>query len=67
LVRELYGCFEYYGGMPREMVYDQDSIIVVSENSGDIIHTKAFSAFLEETKIGTRVCRRSDPESKGKI
>jgi transposase len=67
LVRALYGCFDYYGGMPRELVYDQDSIIVVSENSGDIIHTQAFTAFLAETKIGTRVCRKSDPESKGKI
>jgi hypothetical protein len=53
--------------MPRELVYDQDSIIVVSENNGDIIHTQAFTAFLAETKIGTRVCRRNDPETKGKI
>jgi transposase len=67
LVRALYGCFEYYGGMPRELAYDQDSIIVAGENNGDIIHTQAFTAFLSETKIGVRVCRRSDPESKGKI
>ena len=37
LVRTLYGCFEYIGGMPRQLVYDQDSILVVSENNGDII------------------------------
>jgi transposase len=67
LVRALHGCFYYYGGMPRELVYDQDSIIVVSENNGDIIHTQAFSAFLSETKIGVRVCRKNDPESKGLI
>ena len=67
LVSALHGCFYYFGGMPRELVYDQDSIMVVSENSGDIIHTQAFSSFLSETKIGTRVCRRSDPETKGLI
>jgi transposase len=67
LVRALYGCFEYYGGMPRELVFDQDSIMVVSENNGDIIHTQVFTSFLEETKIGTRVCRKNDPETKGKI
>jgi transposase len=67
LVRALYGCFEYFGGMPRQLVYDQDSIIVVSENGGDIIHTKAFAAFLAETKLDVRVCRKSDPESKGLI
>jgi transposase len=67
LVRALYGCFEYIGGMPRQLVYDQDSILVVSENNGDIIHTHAFAAFLQETHLETLVCRRSDPETKGKI
>jgi transposase len=67
LVEALYGCFNYFGGTPRQLVYDQDSIIVVSENSGDIIHTQAFSAFLAESKLELRVCRKSDPETKGKI
>ena len=65
LVGALYACFEYLGGKPRQLVYDQDSIIVVSENGGDIIHTKAFTAFLAETKLDVRVCRKSDPETKG--
>mgnify|MGYP000985120166 CR=1 FL=1 len=67
LVKALYGCFEYFGGMPRQLVYDQDAIIVVSENSGDIIHTQAFAAFLAESKLEVRVCRKSDPETKGMI
>jgi len=67
LVLALYGCFEYMGGMPRQLVYDQDSILVVSENNGDIIHTHAFAAFLQETHLQTLVCRKSDPETKGKI
>jgi hypothetical protein len=41
--------------------------MVVSENSGDIIHTQGFSAFLAETKLKVRVCRKADPESKGLI
>jgi len=67
LVRALYGCLEYIGGMPRQLVYDQDRVLVVSENNGDIIHTHAFSAFLQETHLQTLVCRKSDPETKGKI
>jgi transposase len=67
LVRALYGCFEYIGGMPKQLVYDQDAIIVVSENGGDIIHTHAFSSFLAETKLDVRVCRKADPQSKGLI
>ena len=67
LVHALYSCFSYYGGKPKQIVYDQDSIIVVSENGGDIIHTKAFASFLAESKLEVRVCRKSDPESKGII
>jgi transposase len=67
LVNALYSCFEYFGGQPRQLVYDQDSILVVSENNGDIIHTQAYSAFLAETKLDTLVCHKSDPETKGKI
>jgi hypothetical protein len=67
VVDALYGCFEYMGGTPCQLVYDQDSLMVVSENGGDIIHTQAFAAFLAETKLEIRVCRKSDPESKGKI
>jgi len=67
LVQALYGCFEYMCGMPSQLVYDQDSILVVSENNGDIVHTHAFAAFLQETHLQTLVCRKSDPETKGKI
>ena len=67
LVRALYSCFEYFSGMPKQLVYDQDSILVVSENHGDIIHTHAFAALLEETRLEVLVCHKSDPESKGKI
>ena len=31
--------FEFYGGRPREIVYDQDKILAVSENQGDIVYT----------------------------
>ena len=67
LVRALYGCFDYFGGKPRQLVYDQDTIIVVNENGGDIIHTQAFASFLAESKLEVRACRKSDPETKGKI
>lgn len=67
LVRNLYRCFSHFCGMPRQLVYDQDAIIVVSENGGDIIHTKAFAAFLAESRLDVRACRKSDPETKGLV
>jgi len=67
VIHHLLDCFDYLGGMPEELVIDQDSILVVSENYGDIIYTKKFSDFIEEMDLNMYVCRKSDPESKGKI
>ena len=59
--------FQYYGGMPEEIVYDQDHLITVSENAGDIILTGEFQAYKEQRGFRMYLCRKSDPESKGKI
>jgi transposase len=59
--------FQWFSGIPRELVYDQDSLIVVSENGGDLILTKEFQQYKQTRKINLRVCRKADPESKGKI
>jgi transposase len=59
--------FQWFGGIPHEMVYDQDGLIVVSENGGDLILTEEFQAYREERRLNLRVCRKADPESKGKI
>ena len=60
-------CFNYFGGMPIEMVFDQDSILCVSENAGDIIYTYEFEKFRQQSKMNIYLCRGADPESKGKI
>jgi len=67
LVRSCYRCFNYYGGIPREMVFDQDSIVCVNENIGDIIYTYEFEKFRQECRVSIYMCRGADPESKGKI
>ena len=67
LVRICHDCFRYMGGMPAELVFDQDSIVCVSENAGDIIYTYEFEKFRQECKLAIRLCRGADPESKGKI
>ncbi|MBM7616452.1 IS21 family transposase [Alkaliphilus hydrothermalis] len=59
--------FEYFGGMPKEIVYDQDRIAVVSENHGDIIYTEGFQNYINTLKFKVYLCRGYDPESKGKI
>lgn len=67
LIQHLLNCFDYIGGIPEEMVIDQDSIMVTSENAGDILYTKDFKGFIDEMGIKMFVCRKADPESKGKI
>ncbi len=67
LVTACHNCFRHWGGMPREMVFDQDSIVCVSENSGDIIYTYEFEKFRQDCRMEVYLCRGADPESKGKI
>lgn len=59
--------FEFIGGVPDEVVYDQDKLFIVSENGGDIILTSAFRAYTRQQSFALHFCRKSDPESKGKI
>ena len=59
--------FKYYGGRTEEIVYDQDRVMAVSENAGDLILTEAFESYRKYAGISIRLCRGYDPESKGKI
>ena len=67
VIRHLLACFDYFGGRPEELVIDQDRLMVVSENAGDIIYTEDFKAFIDEQAFRMYVCRAADPETKGKI
>jgi len=46
-VQMLLACFEYLGGVPAELVLDQDKLVAVSENYGDIIFTYEFENFTQ--------------------
>jgi transposase len=59
--------FTYLGGMTKELVYDQDHLLVVSENHGDILFTQAFATYRAERKFQVHLCRKQDPQSKGKV
>lgn len=67
LIIALRECFKYFGGIPSELVFDQDSIVCVSENYGDVIYTHGFEQFRQECKFNIFMCRPADPESKGKV
>lgn len=67
LIRMHENAFAYFGGMTEEIVYDQDNLLAVSENAGDIILTAEFAKYHQKRKFKIYLCRKADPETKGKI
>lgn len=59
--------FAYFGGIPHELVYDQDRVMMVSENLGELLLTQQFRSYVASHKLGLHFCRKSDPASKGKV
>ncbi|WPV64297.1 IS21 family transposase [Chitinophaga sp. LS1] len=59
--------FSFFKGIPEQLVYDQDKVFIADENIGDILLTDAFRAYTRERPFELHFCRKSDPESKGKI
>ncbi|MBP2080191.1 IS21 family transposase [Oceanobacillus polygoni] len=67
VIRAHENAFYYFSGVPDEIVYDQDALILVSENGGDLVLTREFQSYKEERNLVLWMCRKADPESKGKI
>ncbi len=59
--------FEMFNGVPKTMVYDQDTVFIKSENSGDLILTHAFKNYVTLRGFASHFCRKADPQSKGKV
>lgn len=59
--------FQYFGGKPRKIIYDQDRVLISRENLGDLVLTTKFQSFVKEQHFLPVFCRKADPESKGKV
>jgi len=59
--------FRYFGGRTTEIVYDQDRVMTVSQNAGDIIFTETFETYSKYAGFSVHLCRGYDLQSKGKI
>lgn len=66
-IRCLESCIDAFGGVTKELVIDQDHLMTVSENSGDIIHTYEFERCKNRHGFSVWLCRKADPESKGMV
>jgi len=59
--------FRFFQGITKEVVYDQDRLLLVDENLGDLLLTRDFKEYVFEQQFGLHFCRKGDPESKGKV
>lgn len=59
--------FQYFGCIPENIVYDQDKVFIHSENLGDYKLTSRFRSFVTSEGFQVVFCRKSDPQSKGKV
>lgn len=59
--------FEYFGGKPEKILYDQDRVLISRENLGDLVLTRKFQTFVREQHFQPVFCHKADPESKGKV
>lgn len=67
LLRAHEQAFCYFEGMPQEIVYDQDSTILVDENAGELLFTHAFEQYVLHAGFHVYMCHKADPQSKGRI
>ena len=59
--------FEYFKGIPKNIIYDQDAVFLYDENIGDYVMTAVFGSYVKSRPFNAIFCRPADPESKGKV
>lgn len=57
----------YFGGCPRECVYDQTKLVVIQEEFRELTLNARFAEYATRAGFAIRVCEGYDPESKGKV
>jgi len=59
--------FSFFGGVTKEVVYDQDRLFLIDEQMGDLLLTQDFKTYVFEQGFRVYFCRKADPQSKGKV
>jgi len=67
LIRRHQDAFQYYGGVPKECLYDSEKTVVLRWECGRPVFNPAFTAFITHYQCKPIACRRGRPETKGKI
>ena len=59
--------FQALGGIPHQIVYDQTKLAVIAEQYGEVDFNEAFYGYASWCGFQPYICRKSDPQTKGKI
>lgn len=59
--------FEYFDGVPREVLTDNMKTVTLGRESGKVISNTQFADFAVDMGFGPRVCRVRTPQIKGKV
>lgn len=59
--------FQFFGGIPRQVLYDQDKKMLTHENYGDYIQTEEFAKYVLEAGYEAVYAMAADPQTKGKV
>ena len=55
--------FEYFKGIPKNIIYDQDAVFLYDENIGDYVMIAVFGSYVKSRPFNVIFCRPADPES----
>jgi transposase len=67
LIRRHQDTFQYYGGVPKECLYDSEKTVVLRWECGRPVFNPAFTAFITHYQCKPIACRQGRAETKGKI
>lgn len=56
--------FEFFRGIPKEIIYDQDAVFIHDENKGDYLLTDIFDRYRLSRPFKITFCHAADPEIK---
>jgi transposase len=59
--------FRYFGGCPKECVYDQTKLVVLHEEYRELDINPRFLQYATGARFKIKACEGYDPESKGKV
>jgi len=67
LIRRHQDAFGYFGGVPKQCLYDSEKTVVLRWEAGRPVYNPAFVAFITHYNCRPIICRRGSPKTKGKI